>query len=118
MIDVTSSALSVLDELGIDPNDVEWQDLALCHGLDLKRFYESYETSERTAKLTDQICLSCPVMKECLAAGIENNEWGVWGGVYLSSGRPDDAKNQHKTPEIKKQMREKIESTGQSADSY
>lgn len=80
----------------------------MCHGLDVKRFYEGYETSVRTAKLTDQICLSCPVRKQCLSAGIENSEYGCWGGVYLSAGRPDEAKNAHKTPDIWKQIREGI----------
>jgi hypothetical protein len=108
--ELTQETLSVLDALGIEPDDLEWQDLAVCHGLDVKRFYEGYETSVRTAKLTDQICLSCPVRKECLAAGVENGEWGVWGGVYLTSGKADDkGKNDHKTPEIWKQIREGIE---------
>jgi hypothetical protein len=99
---------SALDALGIDPYELEWQDLAVCHGLDIARFYEGYEQSERTAKLTDQICLSCPVRKECLSAGIENGEYGVWGGIYLNAGRADESKNAHKTLEIKKQLRQGI----------
>lgn len=106
------SGQSALDELGIDPDDLEWEDLAVCHGLDLNRFYDDYESSPREAILTDQICLSCPVRKECLAAGVENGGWGVWGGVYLVSGRVDEAKNAHKTRDIWKQIREGIESTG------
>jgi hypothetical protein len=55
------------------------------------------------------MCLSCPVRKECLQAGVENNEWGVWGGVFLTAGKPDQNKNSHKTPEVWEQIREGIE---------
>lgn len=106
---MTQETSSVLDALGIEPEDLEWQDLAVCHGLDVKRFYERYEQSVRTAKLTDQICLSCPVRKQCLSAGVENSEYGVWGGIYLTAGRPDENKNSHKTPDIWNQIREGIE---------
>jgi hypothetical protein len=106
---LTHVTSSVLDALGIEPDDLVWQDLAVCDGLELSRFYEGYETSERTAKLTDQICLSCPVRKECLSAGIENSEYGVWGGIYLTAGKADEAKNAHKTNEIRQQLRQGIE---------
>ena len=105
---MTLETLSVLDALGIDPDDLEWQDLAVCHGLDISRFYEGYEQSVRTAKLTDQICLSCPVRRQCLSAGVENSEHGVWGGIYLTAGRVDDTKNQHKTSDIWEEIREGI----------
>lgn len=97
---------SVFDVFGLDADDLEWQDLAVCTGQDIRRFHEDYESNPRTAKLTDQMCLSCPVRKECLQAGVENNEWGVWGGVYLSAGNMDEAKNSHKTPEVWKEIRE------------
>jgi hypothetical protein len=29
--------------------------------------------------------------------GIENSEWGVWGGCSLTAGKPDNNKNSHKT---------------------
>lgn len=99
----------VLDVLGLDADDLEWQDLALCAGHDLWRFYEGYETSERTAKNTDAMCLSCPVRKQCLQTGIENGEWGCWGGVFLVKGRVDEEKNSHKTPDVWQQIREGIE---------
>lgn len=98
----------VFTVLGLDADDLDWQDLAVCHGQDIRRFYDWYESSERTAKTTDQMCLSCPVRKQCLQTGIENGEWGVWGGVYLSAGRVDEGKNGHKTEDIWREIREGI----------
>ncbi len=37
----------------------------------------------------------------------ENNEYGVWGGVYLSSGSIDKSKNLHKTQESWKRLKKK-----------
>jgi len=105
---LTLETSSVYAALGIDPDDAEWQDFALCAGQDVWRWYEGYESSTRIAQLTDQICLSCPVRKECLATGIENNEWGTWGGVFLSNGKVDKNKNAHKTPDIWESIREGI----------
>lgn len=100
-----SDALSVL---GIDVEELEWQDLALCDGMETNLFYDDYESDEQVAQMVDQACLSCPVMKQCLQRGMDNNEWGVWGGIYLVSGRPDDNRNSHKTPDIWKAIKEKI----------
>lgn len=105
---MTQETLSVFDALGLDADDLEWQDLAICTGQDIRRFHEGYEASERTAKLTDAMCLSCPVRKVCLQAGIENNEWGVWGGIFLSNGKVDPNKNAHKTQDIWDQIRKGI----------
>ena len=43
----------------------------------------------------------------CYKSGIENNEYGVWGGVYLNSGSIDKARNIHKTTQIWKKIKEK-----------
>jgi hypothetical protein len=43
----------------------------------------------------------------CYQAGVDGNEYGVWGGVYLSSGSIDKSKNIHKTPEICKRLKAK-----------
>lgn len=102
----------VPSELGFDPDDVIWQDLALCsQSMELNDFYDNYETSDSVAKSVDEACLSCPVIAQCLQAGVENNEWGVWGSVYLTSGKPDMNKNSHKTPEVWKAIKELIHDT-------
>ena len=96
----------VFDVLGLDVEDLEWQDLAVCKGQDIALFHEKYESSPRIAKIVDDMCLSCPVQRQCLQTGIENNEWGVWGGVFLSNGKMDAAKNSHKTPEVWERIKE------------
>lgn len=99
----------VFDVLGVDPDELEWQDFAVCVGQPVNLFYDDYESNQRTAKNVDQMCLSCPIRAICLASGVENNEWGVWGGVYLSSGKPDENRNGHKTADIWQQIKEGIE---------
>lgn len=71
-------------------------------------FYDNYESSESVAKSIDEACLSCPVLAQCLERGVENNEWGVWGGIYLTSGKTDRSKNLHKTQEVWNSIRERI----------
>ena len=99
---------SVFRELGLDLEELEWHDLALCSGMPTEDFYDNYESKESVAKSVDEACLSCPVMAQCLRWGLEHNEWGVWGGIYLTSGKPDTNKNAHKTPDIWAAIRERI----------
>ena len=35
-------------------------------------------------------CSLCPARGACLALGVARDEWGVWGGVLLESGKPVD----------------------------
>jgi hypothetical protein len=100
-----SDALSVL---GLDLEALEWQDLALCDGMETNLFYDDYESDEQVALMIDQACLSCPVLAQCLERGVDNSEWGVWGGIYLVSGKPDMNRNAHKTQEIWQQIKERI----------
>lgn len=99
MTDGTYSG-DVQSELGIDPDTASWKEYAACKGLDTDFFYDYYEGDPFMAKTIDQTCLSCPVMVQCLEWGVENGEWGVWGGVYLTSGKKDTNKNAHKTKEV------------------
>lgn len=98
----------VLSELGLDLDELEWQDLALCEGMPTNMFYDDYESDVQVAKIVDEACLSCPVMAQCLERGVENGEWGVWGGVYLVSGKQDKNRNAHKTADIWEAIRERI----------
>lgn len=93
--------------LDADPDEIEWQDYALCAGMPINIFYEDYESDPAFAKTVDEICMACPVQRECLLAGAGNNEHGVWGGIYLSSGTPDPQRNAHKTPKIWKEIKER-----------
>jgi hypothetical protein len=80
----------------------------LCQGEDTNLFYNKYEQDPAIARVIDEECLSCPVLAQCLRAGTENGEYGVWGGIYLVSGKPDEAKNDHKTPEVWQAIKERV----------
>ena len=96
---------SILNDLGIDKDDFDWFDLAICRGMDTNLFFDKYEVDVNIAKNIDEACLSCPVIKMCYQAGSENDEYGVWGGIYLNSGSIDKSKNIHKTQEVWKRLK-------------
>ena|ERR1700745_739545 len=98
---------NVFDALGIDLDELSWQDLALCSGMDTNMFYDKYD-DENISHIVDEVCLSCPVMKQCLQQGIENSEWGCWGSIYLTSGKKDENKNKFKTPETWKRIHKRL----------
>lgn len=98
----------VLSILGLDLDELEWGDLSLCQGRETNLFYDDYESDEQVARMVDDMCLSCPVMAQCLQRGIDNNEWGCWGAVYLTSGKKDKNRNSHKTQEVWDAIKEKI----------
>lgn len=100
-----SDALSIL---GLDLAELEWQDLAICDGMEINLFYDDYESDDNVARVIDEACLSCPVMAQCLQEGLANNEWGVWGGIYLSSGKVDKNRNSHKSKETWNRIKDKI----------
>lgn len=101
----------VIRALGLDLEDISWQDLALCGDMDTNLFYDEYESDEQIATMVDQACLSCPVLQQCLQFGVDNGEWGVWGGIFLTAGKPDKNRNAHKTPEVWKGLKERIGNT-------
>jgi hypothetical protein len=98
---------SILSNLGVDEEDFDWYDLAVCRGMDTNLFYDKYEADPNIAKNIDEACLSCPVIAVCYKAGQENDESGVWGGVYLTSGSIDKSKNLHKTQDLWKRLKKK-----------
>jgi hypothetical protein len=98
---------NILNDLGIDEDSFEWYHLALCDGMDTNLFYDKYESDVNIAKNIDEMCLACPVAKMCYEVGIERNEQGVWGGVYILAGAIDKSKNTHKTDEVWKRLRKK-----------
>jgi hypothetical protein len=93
-----------LQGLGIDTETFDWSDVGSCRNIDRKLisgdgdiFFDGYEKSESIAKATDEICLRCPVTKECFDYGQENELTGCWGGFYLNKGDVDSARNKHKS---------------------
>ena len=105
---LTHATYDVLQELGIDADSLTWRDLAICNGWETNMFYDHYESDEQVAKLVDDACLSCPVMAQCLQTGLDDGEWGVWGGLYLTSGKVDKNRNSHKTFDIWQGIRDKV----------
>jgi hypothetical protein len=102
---------SLLEELGIDPEEFEWTQLGICTNSDFDQndFYDEYENSVEHAKLIDQMCLACPVMKQCANSAMINKETGVWGAIYWDgTGKPSDSKNEHKDPETWKRIARKL----------
>ena len=88
---------NILKELGIDAEDLKWYHLSACANMPINWFFDDYENDSVVAKNTDQICMTCPVAKQCLAEGLENKEDGVRGGIYLNLGRVDKKNNLHKS---------------------
>lgn len=74
----------------------EWRDDALCEGYDTNLFFDKYEENEKLRSAIDNLCSTCPVARQCFATGISNKEWGVWGGVYLETGKISKEFNSHK----------------------
>ena len=111
---------TLISLLGIDPDDFIWQDLALCADvanadeddpITPASFYERYEADTEIATQVDEMCLSCPVMAACAKTGMQNGEHGVWGGIYWNgSGKPDKARNAHKTDAVWLEIQTRIAS--------
>lgn len=76
--------------------------------MDTNLFYDDYESDENVSRMIDEACLSCPVLAQCLQRGVDNSEWGVWGGTYLTSGKVDKNRNSHKTKETWARIKERI----------
>lgn len=76
--------------------------------MELNWFFDDYEADEELAKAMDEVCLSCPVMKDCLMEASDMKDTGLRGGIYLNKGKPDRARNAHKTDEVWARIREKL----------
>ena len=105
--------MGILDELGLDKDDFEWQDLGICRGMKIKTpdediFFDRYETDVESAKAADQMCLHCPVVQQCFLEGAKGN-YGLWGGLYWNgAGKQDKNKNAHKTEEVWNELHKKV----------
>jgi hypothetical protein len=76
-----------------------FKDKAICKDMDFNLFFDRYEEDHNVAKKIDLLCVRCPVQRDCLAHGVSNAEWGVWGGVYLQDGKISKEFNTHKSKE-------------------
>lgn len=103
-----SESPSLIELLGLDEHTLSWHQLAFCKGMELDWFYDGYEADEELAKAMDEVCLSCPVMKECLMEGTDNKDYGLRGAIFLNNGKPDRMRNQHKTEEVWARIQERL----------
>lgn len=101
--------MSILDRIGVDPERFDWKQLGLCKGISMHlndpetddTFFDAYESNPEVAAMTDDMCLHCPVMKQCAMEGQSKKRVGVWGGIYWNgAGKPDKDRNAHKTKEV------------------
>lgn len=87
----------VLELLIDDVTDFTWCDLGLCRSLpDPDIMFEGYEGDPQLARAIDEMCMSCPVARECNEYGVETKSTGQWGGWYLVNGKISKQFNAHK----------------------
>jgi hypothetical protein len=96
-------------QLGIDPETFSWHALASCGNMQDDLFFDLYEEKDKKwAKQADEMCLHCPMIRECFLQGTNNDETGVWGGFYLDKGKIDKTRNAHKTEAIVRNLSARI----------
>jgi WhiB family redox-sensing transcriptional regulator len=61
-----------------DINTMRWTESAACKGKGHLFFEDDHLTIVRKAKA---VCTTCPVIDQCLMYAMDNNEFGVWGGM-------------------------------------
>jgi len=77
--------MAKLEALGLDKPTNGWESHAVCAQTDPEVFFPKKGGSTRKSK---NICLSCPVQKDCLAnALIHNYEHGILGGKSAGERR-------------------------------
>lgn len=88
-----------------DDTELEWYHVSVCQNMETNWFYDDYEADPVFAANMDTVCLSCPVRNLCLREGVDNQEYGLWGGIFLNNGKVDTARNAHKTEDVWAQIR-------------
>ena len=76
----------LVDEVTGDlPEELAWQERALCAQTDPEAFFPEKGGSTREAK---RVCMSCDVRPECLSYALANDErFGIWGGLSARERR-------------------------------
>jgi WhiB family transcriptional regulator, redox-sensing transcriptional regulator len=80
-VTVVDQALVVVDDAVAEdlPEELSWQERALCAQTDPEAFFPEKGGSTREAK---RVCMSCDVRPECLSYALANDErFGIWGGL-------------------------------------
>jgi WhiB family redox-sensing transcriptional regulator len=80
-VDSVTVVESVVDDAvtGDLPEELAWQERALCAQTDPEAFFPEKGGSTREAK---RVCTGCDVRAECLEYALTNDErFGIWGGL-------------------------------------
>ena len=83
---------------------MQWLSEALCRGINQDFFYPPLEepSPNHYYAVGKQVCNGCSAWKQCLQAGLDNEEvWGMWGGVTPQERRRKDSLR-HGTLEAKR----------------
>ena len=102
------------EDLGIDPDNFQWEDLALCQNMDTELFFRRYENDSQLAIAVDELCLHCPVIQLCYNKAKKSGQWGVWAGWYWAGSnganmnKIDKARNLHKTDAVVNRLKESV----------
>lgn len=114
--------MNLLEQLGLS-EDAHWHELAACRDIVeviedegvrkvFDPMFDTYENASSPYSIrvaVDEMCISCPVQSICYDYGTENDQSGVWGGVYLSNGKHDRTRNEHKTRDTWKRIRARVD---------
>lgn len=56
--------------------------------MDTELFFDTAEKDPVVAdSIKNNLCANCPVQDMCLLDGIQNKEYGIWGGEWLKNGQ-------------------------------
>lgn len=97
-------------------NNQKWKDLAACKDYDHNLFFDKYEEDLNLRPAIDKICSDCPIRKTCFAVGVSQKEWGVWGGIYLESGKISREFNRHRNKQDWGNMWQNLTMDGQNVN--
>lgn len=79
MKEARANQINDLPALIISPEELTWQERALCAQTDPEAFFPEKGGSTREAK---RVCMSCEVRAECLDYALAHDErFGIWGGL-------------------------------------
>lgn len=77
----------------------KWKESGSCVSYDTNLFFDKYEEEENLRPAIEKVCGGCPVQRQCFAVGVSQKEWGVWGGIYLESGKISREFSRHRSKE-------------------
>lgn len=94
-------------------SEVDW-DSAECRDIYTDLFYRVEEERNALAYLNinalRSICARCPIWKACLTYALENEQYGVWGG--LTSIERQAVKNPEKYPQQRQRALKDLRNVG------